>query len=158
MTKLAGFLSFTIILINTFFSTKKKTPILTLILVLIVIEFFLTSYISVIVDNGELWKVSKETKKFILFRVAEVVVFPILMLYYLELLILMNSIKFKVFFTMTWALLLFCIEYLLVLLEIFKYANWKMGWSIATWFIFLILVFLIQIVFNRLLKREGILR
>jgi hypothetical protein len=156
MIKLAGFISLSLILINSIFTYKKKTPILTLIFVWLVIEFFFTSFISVIVDNAEYWKVSKNTKDFIIFRVAEVIVIPIVMLFYLEVIHAKISGKFKMMFAVIWILLLFCVESLLVSLDIFNYTKWQIGWSIGVWFLFLLLVLLTQSLFNKILSREGV--
>jgi hypothetical protein len=155
MIKLAGFISLALILLNTIFSYKKKTPILTLIFVCLVIEFFFTSFISVIVDNAELWKVSQNTKDFIIFRVAEVIVIPIVLLFYLEVLHAKISVKFKLIYAVIWVSLLFCVESLLVSLNIFSYTKWKMGWSIAVWFMFLFLVIVTKSLFNQILRNEG---
>jgi hypothetical protein len=157
MIKLAGFISLALILINTIFSYKKKTPILTFIFVCLVIEFFFTSFISVIVDNAELWKVSQNPKDFIIFRVAEVIVFPIVLLVYLEVLHSKISVIFKSIYALIWVLMLFCVESLLVSLDIFNYAKWKIEWSIVVWFIFLLLVIVTQSVFNQILRSEGVI-
>jgi hypothetical protein len=156
MIKLAGFISLALILINTIFTYKKKTPILTLIFVFLVIEFFFTSFISVIVDNAELWKVSNNPKDFIIFRVVEVIVIPIVMLFFLEILHSKISVKFKMIYAVIWVLMLFCVESLLVSLDIFNYTKWQIGWSITVWFIFLLLVILTQSLFNKILRNEGV--
>jgi hypothetical protein len=157
MIKLSGFISLALILINTIFTYKKKTPILTLIFVCLVVEFFFTSFISVIVDNAELWKVSKNTKDFIIFRVAEVIIIPIVMLFYLEVLHSKISVKFKMIYAVIWVLMLFCAESLLVSLDIFTYTKWQIEWSIAVWSMFLLLVILTQSLFNKILRSEGVI-
>jgi hypothetical protein len=157
MIKLSGFISLALILINTIFTYKKKTPILTLIFVCLVVEFFFTSFISVIVDNAELWIVSKNTKDFIIFRVAEVIIIPIIMLFYLEVLHSEISVKFKMIYAVIWVLMLFCAESLLVSLDIINYAKWKMEWSLVVWFIFLVLVIVTQTLFNQILRSEGVI-
>jgi hypothetical protein len=157
MIKLAGFISLALILINTIFTYKKKTPTLTLIFVCLVIEFFFTSFISVIVDNAEFWKVSKEPKDFIIFRVAEVIVIPIVMLFYLEVLHSKILVKFKMIYAVIWVLILFGVERLLISLNIFDYTGWHMEWSIAIWFIFLLLTIFTQLLFNKILRSEGVI-
>jgi hypothetical protein len=157
MMKLAGFISLSLILINSIFTYKKKTPTLTLFFVWLFIEFFFTSFISVIVDNAELWKVSTNTKDFIIFRVVEVIAIPIIMLFYLEILHAKISVKLKLMFAVIWILLLFCVESLLVSLDIFKYTKWQIGWSIAVWFLFLLIVILTHSLFNKILRREGVI-
>jgi hypothetical protein len=157
MIKLAGFISLALILINTIFTYKKKTPILTLIFVGLVIEFLFTSFISVIVDNAELWKVSKSPKDFIIFRLVEVIVIPIVMLFYLEIFSSKISVKFKMIYAVIWVLVLFCVERLLISLDIFEYTGWKMEWSIAVWFLFLFLIIVTQQLFNKILRSEGVI-
>jgi hypothetical protein len=157
MIKLVGFISLALILINTIFTYKKKTPILTYIFVWLVIEFFFTSFISVIVDNVEFWKVSKNAKDFIIFRVAEVIVIPLVLLFYLEVLQVKISVKLKLIYAVIWVLMLLGVESLLVNLDIIKYANWQIGWSIAVWVLFLLLVILAQLLFNKILRREGVI-
>jgi hypothetical protein len=158
MVKLAMFISFSLILINTFFLYRKKTPIQTLILVLLLIEFFLTSLISVIVDNAKLWEISKGGNNFVLFRIAEVVVFPILLLFYLEFYNTMNSIKSKGLLTAFSVLLLFSLEYLLIQLDVFHYKNWKIWWSFSTWFLLITMILLTQAFFHKVLKKEGVIQ
>jgi hypothetical protein len=158
MIKLTCFISFALILLNTFFSLKKLTPLLTLIFLWLVIEFSFTSFISVIVDNAKLWEVGKNPKDFVIFRVVEVVVIPLLMLFYLEILNYIKVLKVRIIFTLTWILLLFGMEYSLVKFKVMKYVNWQIGWSFVTWFLFLMFIFMIQLLFNKILKKEGVIK
>jgi hypothetical protein len=158
MTKLALFISVVLILIIYFFSYKKHTHILSLIFTLFIIEYVLTSVIAIIVDNTQLWKVSKNHKDFFLFRLTEVVVFPLLLLIFLDYVKKMKTVVLKLLFLITCTLLLFCVEQLLILLNLFQYGKWQPAWSIGTWFLLVVLGLYSQTTFNKVLKKEGVMK
>jgi hypothetical protein len=156
MTTVSLFLSVTLILIISFVLIKKKNHLLVLVFVLLVTEYLITSFVSVIVDNENLWKVSKDPWDFFIFRVTEVVIFPLLLLLYLEMMERFHAISTRMLISSMWIVLLVGIERLLINLDIMKYVQWEQWASFLTWFLFLYITNLLKRTFNRLLHKEGI--
>jgi hypothetical protein len=156
MITVSLFFSVTLIGIISFFTIKKATHTLTLIFLLMVIEFFFTSFISVIVDNAKLWTVTQTTRYLIMFRVTEVVVFPLLLLWYIELVKRGPSISKKLMISVLWVSVLVGVETILSHVHIFTYENWKVWGSIIVWFTFLSFLQILQSLFSRILFKEGI--
>jgi len=156
MITVSLFFSFTLIGIISFFTIKKATHTLTLIFLLMVIEFFFTSFISVIVDNAELWTVTQSTRYLIMFRITEVVVFPLLLLWYIELVKRGSSISKKLMISVLWVGVLVGVETILSHVHIFTYEKWKVWGSIIVWFTFLSFLQILQGLFSRILFKEGI--
>jgi hypothetical protein len=156
MITISVFLSLTLILVTSTIIIRKKINLLTLIFVFFTNEYLFTSFISTIVDDAKLWTISKQTRHFIMFRVAEVVVFPLLLIWYLEFLIRIRIYGIKLFFSVLWILLLVLIEGILIKLDIIKYEKWETWCSILVWSFFLFISSLLQIFFSSILFKEGI--
>ena len=156
MVTVSLFFTFTLIGIISFFTIKKANHTLTLIFLLMVIEFFFTSFISVIVDNAKLWTVTKSTRYLIMFRVTEVVVFPLLLLWYIESVKRGGTFSKKLIITVLWVGVLVGVETILSHLHIFTYEKWKVWGSIIVWFTFLSFLQILQGLFSRILFKEGI--
>ncbi|MEH7438753.1 hypothetical protein V7182_14880 [Neobacillus drentensis] len=156
MITVSLFFSFTLIGIISFFTIKKANHTLTLIFLLMLIEFFFTSFISVIVDNAKLWTVTQSTRYLIMFRVTEVVVFPLLLLWYIEMVKRGSSISKKLMITVLWVGVLVGVETILSHVHIFTYEKWKVWGSIIVWSTFLLFLYFLQDFFNKILFKEGI--
>ncbi|MDR6125315.1 hypothetical protein QFZ87_004912 [Bacillus sp. SLBN-46] len=156
MITVSLFFSFTLIGIISFFTIKKATHTITLIFLLMVIEFFFTSFISVIVDNAKLWTVTQSTRYLIMFRVIEVVVFPLLLLWYIESVKRVGTFSKKLIITVLWVGVLVGVETILSHFHIFTYEKWKVWGSIIVWFTFLSFLHFLQGLFSRILFKEGI--
>lgn len=118
MITVSLFLSMTLILIISFVLFNKKNNLLVLIFVLMCVEYLFTSFISVIVDNENLWKVSEDPWQFLMFRVAEVIIFPLLFLLYLEIERGMGASTKRLLLKVFATFVLVGIERILVILEI----------------------------------------
>lgn len=156
MITVSLFFSFTLIGIISFFALKKAHHPLTLIFLLMVIEFLYTSFISVIVDNAELWTVTKTTRYFIMFRVTEVVVFPLLLLWYIESVKRVSTFSKKLLITVIWVGILVGVETILIHIHLFTYEKWEVWGSIIVWSILLLFLHILQGIFNRILFKEEI--
>lgn len=156
MITVSLFLSMTLILIISFVLFNKKNNLLVLIFVLMCVEYLFTSFISVIVDNENLWKVSEDPWQFLMFRVAEVIIFPLLFLLYLEIERGMGASTKRLLLKVFATFVLVGIERILVILEIMKYSNWQLWASFLTWFLFLFITSILRKIFSSLLQKEGI--
>lgn len=156
MNTVSLFLSMTLILIIFYTVTRKKNNLLVHIFVLMAIEFLFTSFISVIADNESLWKISKDPPHFLMFRVAEVLIFPLLLLWYLELNRMLGTFSKKLLLYLTWTFLLAGFERALSFLDIMEYTKWELWASFLSWALFLAVTILLGKIFSSILRKEGI--
>lgn len=158
MITVSLFLSTTLILIITFFLFSKKNNLLVLLFVLMCIEYLFTSFISVIVDNENLWRVSEEPWSFIMFRIAEVIIFPLILLWFLEIEKGTGTSTKRMLLIVAATFVLVGIERILAILEIIKYSNWPLWASFLTWFLFLSISSILRNIYISLLQKEGIIQ
>lgn len=156
MITVSFFISFAIILLLFFILIRKKTNKLTLLFILLGMEYLFTSFISVIADNEKLWRISKDPSHFVMFRVAEVVVIPLLLLWYLEFDRRVHTLPAKVTLFVIWILSLTGIEKLLVLLKVMDQVNWPLWASLGSWIFFLALTRSLGKIFSIILQKEGV--
>lgn len=156
MITVSIFISFAIIIILLFILIPKKNNKLLLLFVLLGLEYLFTSFISVIADNEKLWRISKDPSHFVMFRAAEVVVIPILLLWYLEFNRRLHSFPAKITLFAVWILSLTGIEKLLVHLKIMDQVNWTLWASLGSWIFFLTLTRSLGKLFSIILHKEGV--
>lgn len=156
MITVSLFISMTLILIISFVLISKKNNPLVFIFVLMCIEYLFTSFISVIVDNENLWKVSKEPWHFLMFRISEVIIIPLMLLLYLEIDRRLSTAAKRLLLIIAATFIMVGLERLLPILDIMKYVNWKLWASFLTWFLFLAITRLLRRMFSRILLKEGI--
>ena len=156
MITVSLFISMTLISIISFVLISKKNNLLLLIFVFMCIEFLFTSFISVIVDNESLWKVSEDPWQFLMFRVAEVIIFPLMLLWYLEIEGMLETSTKRLVLKVIATFILMGIERILVILDIMKYSKWQLWASFLTWILFLSITIILGKIFRSLLQKEGI--
>lgn len=156
MITVSLFISMTLILIISFVLISKKNNPLVFIFVLMCIEYLFTSFISVIVDNENLWKVSKEPWHFLMFRISEVIIIPLMLLLYLEIDRRLSTAAKRLLLIIAATFIMVGLERLLPILDIMKYVNWKLWASFLTWFLFLAITRLLRRMYSRILLKEGI--
>lgn len=156
MITLSLFLSATMVVTLFFVLTRKKNNKLLLIFVFMGIEYLFTSFISVIADNESLWRISEEPSRFFIFRIAEVILIPLLLLWYLELGKRISTFFAKVLLFAAWTFLLAGLEKLLILIKVIDQLKWELWGTFITWIIVLITTILLKKSFSSLLKKEGI--
>lgn len=152
------FISVTLCLCIFFFTLRKRNHPLTLIFILMINEFVFTTFISIVVDNEERWKVTEEVKHFIMFRIVEVVLIPLILLLYTEWLLRSNSTWRKALITFLWIVLLLFVEFAAIQGNIYQHKRWEYWMSFILWFTLLFLTAFSQVVFQKLLRREGIIQ
>lgn len=156
MITVSLFISMTLILIIFFVLISKKNNPLVFIFVLMCIEYLFTSFISVIVDNENLWKVSKEPWHFLMFRISEVIIIPLMLLLYLEIDRRLSTAAKRLLLIIAATFIMVGLERTLPILDIMKYVNWKLWASFLTWFLFLAITRLLRRMYSRILLKEGI--
>lgn len=156
MITVSLFVSMTLILIIFFVLINKKNNSLVLIFVFMCIEFLVTSFISVIADNENLWKVSAEPWHFLMFRISEVIIIPLMLLLYLEIerRLTTSAKRFSLLIAATFILV--GIERTLPILDLMEYVNWKLWASFLTWVLFLFITSMLRRMYSRILLKEGI--
>lgn len=119
--------SMTLILIISFALISKKNNPLNLIFVFMSIEYLFTSFISVIADNEKLWKVSVESWHFLMFRITEVIIIPLMLLLYLEIERRLTTSAKRFLLLIAATFILVGIERTLPILDIMEYKLGSMG-------------------------------
>jgi hypothetical protein len=84
--KLSIFIDVVILLLLFFFLKRKKLHLHENIFLLMILEFLVTSYCAIIYINLDHWSIAKRTELFIIFRVYEVVMYPVIWIGYFNLL------------------------------------------------------------------------
>lgn len=80
--KLSFFIDAAILLLLFFFLKRKKLLLQENIFLLMILEFIVTSYCAILYINLDVWTIANRTDLFILFRIYEVVVNPVIWLLY----------------------------------------------------------------------------
>jgi hypothetical protein len=93
--KLSIFIDSVILLLLFFFLKRKKLTLLENLFLLMVLEFIVTSYCAILYINLDLWSIAKRTELFILFRIYEVVVYPVIWIGYFNLFHWRDSRSYK---------------------------------------------------------------
>ncbi|TVY03952.1 hypothetical protein FPZ49_30985 [Paenibacillus cremeus] len=124
----------------------------------LVIEYSLTSYVSVIADNAQRLVVAKNTPQFIIFRLTEIVVLPLLLLFFLEAINSARTNFKKLLLAAFWTGLLTGVEALLVFTQVLTYQHWNIGRSMLAWAFFVGLAYTAQLIYSRILLKEGLLQ
>jgi hypothetical protein len=156
MITVSLFLSMTLILVISFVLISKKNNPLVFFFVLMCMEYLFTSFISVIVDNENLWKVSKEPWHFLMFRISEVIIIPLMLLLYLEIDRRLSTAAKRLLLIIAATFIMVGLERTLPILDMMKYVNWKLWASFLTWFLFLAITSMLGRIFCRILYKEGI--
>lgn len=151
------FLDFVIFLAISFFVKKKKLHEVEYIFVFVSMVFIHTSYFSIIVDNLGLLKAAEKPIPYTTYRVAEIILFPLLTLWFLDLYYLNRRPIYKVLISLLFLISPWLIERWLINIKIIEYKNWEGYQTIVAWCFFYISSLLIQYVVRRLLIKEGII-
>jgi hypothetical protein len=149
------FICVTILLIMSFYFLPKTMNILQNTYVLMLAIFLFTCYCSVIYVNLEFWKLSNHVTHYILFRIYQLIVIPILVVWYCN----GKNKKMKKYFlirTVCFSLAMLLLERLLISWNVITYAKWN---GLISFFAYLILLLVISILnhwFTVVLRKEGI--
>lgn len=150
------FLDFVIFVAISFILKKKNLHVVEYLFIFIITVFLYTSYYSIIVDNLELWKANEEPIPFATYRVAELILFPLLTLWFIDLYYFKRNILYKIFVYILFLISPFLIEKWLIHINVIKYKKWHGYETIIVWFFINLITILIHYVVRKLLIKEGI--
>ncbi|MDC3414998.1 hypothetical protein NC797_15265 [Aquibacillus sp. 3ASR75-11] len=145
-----------ILLIMSFFVTKKKCNVLENIFLFCVLEFVFTSYFAILYINHNFWEITKSIEWFIAFRIYEVIIVPLLYMFYYNLIPKLQTKLSKVVYTLLFVGILYGNEYILVKWGVIVYSNWNAWQSILFLSIILTSVYFLLLGFRHILKIEGV--
>lgn len=145
-----------IIIVISLLLKKKRLHAAEYIYVFYILTFLYASFISIIVDNLELWKVNEKPIPFALFRLSELLLFPLLGVWYVELFHSKSIKLYKVFITVTCLIFPVLLEQWLIYIDIIEYKHWYPYFTILTWVGFLTVSLLVQHTVRKQLIKEGV--
>lgn len=137
--KLTFCLDVVMVVLISFCLLKKNYNRLENLFVLMTVEFVLLCYYAVLYINLDIWTISKETEKFIIFRIYEVLLNPLLFLLYFNLLPLIKKLLAKCGFTVLFIGVLFGVECWMVAWNVIVYKHWHAWQTLTASLIFVIL-------------------
>ena len=146
------------LLIMPFVLKKNKLHIFENIFLLLVLEFLVSTYYAILYVNIDVWKISFKTDLFIIFRVEEVILLPLLLTWYFNIVGQLHAKMYKMallFFTIGLA---YSLEYLLVRFKVITYKDWSSWHSVVILFFILIFTTYMHKGYRRILRREGIIK
>jgi hypothetical protein len=120
--------------------------------------FFYTSFISIIVDNTELWVLSEKVAYVWHFKLFQIVLLPVIILFFLHSIILCKKRWQKGIVVVVFIITFLLSEQLLIYTSVIRIRDWSLLQSILTWFTILTITLYVQISFRNLLKKEGVLK
>lgn len=153
------FLDFVLFSAISFLVKKKSLHVIEYIFVLVFMVFLCTSYFSVIVDNLDLWKINQKPVPFLTYRVAEIILLPLISLWFLDLFYLKrDNYLFRTLVFLFFLTIPLLIEKWLIYINVLSYKKWEGYQTIIIWFFFYLITLLLQFAIRRLLVKEGIVK
>ena len=117
--------------------------------------FFITLVDFATPYNSHLFGLTKDKVEYWSILIVQLLIIPILVLFYLERLNLSKSKTKKLGIFVFFVLLIYLIEQALVHVGYIKYKNWQAWWSPIAWGIALGIVYLIQQLYHKHLIKDG---
>lgn len=151
--ELSLFISLTIFLLLSFIVKKQKLTLFENIFIYIIIEFLMTSYCAIFYINVDVWTVANKTGLFIIFRLYEAIVYPVIWLWYFN---IMPKRGAKWLLAIGFVGIECMVEKALVLLGVITYKDWQVWQSVLVQLFVLLLTSVLLTWFQSILKKEGI--
>ncbi|MDZ5471448.1 hypothetical protein SM124_06775 [Bacillus sp. 31A1R] len=140
-----------------FIFKKKRFHAVQYLYVYLIIVFLYCSFISVISDNLELWKVKEQIIPYIVFRVSEVILFPLVALWFIELFHLKSNKMYKITLISLFLLIPVLLQQWLVYMKVFEYRHWEVYKTILVWIIFYSTSVVTNYLVGKHLVKEGVI-
>ncbi len=150
------FLNLTIIVLIAFFSTHKNLNILENIFLFLFIELIFNSYIAVLYINFSNWEIGASKDSTIIFRLWELVLVPLLYVWYFNFVATFKRKFVKLYITLFFIGSIYMLELLLARLKVITYKNWQPELSILCISLILLLTYFLKHLFHNRLRNEGI--
>jgi hypothetical protein len=154
--ELSIFISLTIFLVLSFIVKKLKLTLFENLFLYIMLEFLMTSYCAILYINVDVWTVANKTGLFIIFRLYEAIVYPVVWLWYFNLKPQSGSKRSKWMLAVLFVGIVCVVEKVLVLLDVITYKNWQVWQSVLVQILILLASSFLLTWFQTILKKEGI--
>lgn len=144
-------------LIITYGITKKNLHPFENIFLLLILEFIITSYVSILHINLQVWEISEKGTLYLIFRLNEIIITPLLYIFYLNIIgnrkkSRLERIKVSTIFIS----IIYFLEFLLVKWKIIIYKDWSIWQSLLVIFFVMLLSNFYLLSFRKLLSKEGV--
>lgn len=151
------FLDLTFLLIIAFSISKKHLYSLENIFMLIMIEFMFTCYIGIVFVNMEVWELStNKNQQLIIFYIHELITIPVMIVWFHNIWAVMKTTLSRIIFSISFVPLLYSPEFLLVHWQVIIYRKWSSWQALLALAILLLVTNRLQLVFRRILRKDGI--
>jgi hypothetical protein len=155
--EMSFFLDFLIFTIILFLFKKKRFHVVQYLFVFLIMVFLYSSFISIIVDNLELWKLQEKPLQYTIFRLAEIILFPVIALWFLELFYLKANKIYKCLMYTVFLFIPVLLEKWLFHIKVLEFKKWEIYQTILAWFIFYFVSLLIHYLIGKRLIKEGVI-
>ncbi|MBS4174371.1 hypothetical protein [Bacillus sp. FJAT-49736] len=128
--KLAFFMDIIMICLICFFLMKNKRNRLDNLFILMMVEFISICYYATVYINLDAWTIGKSTELFIIFRLYEIILNPLIVLFYFNLLPKVKGIWMEIGVSILFLGILFGVECWLVNWDVIRYIGWQSWMSL----------------------------
>ena len=144
-------------LLMAFFIKKKQLHPFENLFLLFMLEFMITSYVGILYVNLQVWDISEKVHLYLIFRLNQVILTPLLYLWAFNLVGSKKRNKLEIIKISTvFILLIYFLEFLLVRWKIIEYINWHAWQSILILSFMMFLSYLLLLSFRKRLSKEGV--
>jgi len=143
-----------ILLLVSFFIMKKRLHLFENLFILMILEFLVTSYCAILYINLDVWAVTNGTQLFIIFRVYEAIIYPVVWLLYLNWLPIMESRLSKWILSGSFVGIQSAVELWLVEWNVITYKDWPFWYSIIVQILVISIVHMALSWYRNLLRKE----
>jgi hypothetical protein len=145
----------TIFLTLFYFHLPKKVSVLEQWFSWMVFFFLYSSFLSVIVDNANFLVLKDEELEHWYFKLALLVLYPVVMLYYLNVLVMVTSLYTRFVTTVAFLFAFLGIDQLLISCNVLSVSNWSITQSVLSWIITMAIMAISLKVYRKILFMEG---
>ncbi|MFS0862848.1 hypothetical protein [Fredinandcohnia sp. 179-A 10B2 NHS] len=135
---------------------KKKLTLFENLYIVLVLEFLVTSYGSILYVNTKRWSVSQDVESLLSFILFETILIPFFLLWYFNFFFSVTTVLQRIGLSLIVVSTLYSIEYFLIYNEAITYEDWSFLYSLLSYTFILLLTLLITVPFIRLLQKEEI--
>ncbi|MFC5465618.1 hypothetical protein [Lederbergia graminis] len=154
--ELVIFINLTLLVMIAFFLQSKRLHILENIFLYMMLVFFLTGYMGILYVNVGSWKVSSSIDLFIIFRLYEFIMSPLLYLAFFNLFEKMDTKMKKFIVFIAFVAIISSAQFLLVKWEVITFMDWHIILSSITIVMMILVMYVALLLFRKVLRREGI--
>ncbi|MCA1032029.1 hypothetical protein LCL95_13420 [Bacillus timonensis] len=150
------FLDFVILSAISFILLKKRLHTVEYLFIFFFMVFLFSIFVTIIVDNLQLWTVSEKPFYIATFRIAELIFFPILPLWFVDFFYRVKRRRYQILVIGIFLCIPIVSHKWLTTIHIIDFKEWKTLYTIQIWFIIYLLTLICHRFINYFLQKEGI--